>query len=77
MSTRTINQQRNHFLGIPCARRERGSGTERLSVCWERRRRAGNQKDMLFTVSVTRALSLHKSHKRLIVTPVCVEAPCT
>lgn len=57
LSTRTINQQHNHFLGIPCASREQGSQTERPSVCWKRRRRAGNQKDMLFTVSVTRPLS--------------------
>lgn len=57
LSTRTINQQHNHFLGIPCASRERGSGTERPSVCWERRRRAGNQKNTLFTVCVTRPLS--------------------
>lgn len=63
LSTRTINQQHNHFLGIPCASSEQGaserdsSRTERPSVCWKRRRRAGNQKDTLFTVCVTRALS--------------------
>lgn len=75
LSTRTINQQHNHFLGIPWASRERGSQTERPSVCWERRRRAGNQKDMLFTVCVTRPLSSQgpQASHRL---PVCVGALC-
>lgn len=57
-----FKQQHNHFLGIPCASQEPGCRTERPSVCWRRRRRAGNQDDMLFTVCVTRRLSSKGPH---------------